>query len=188
MKKGTIWAIALVTVCLRGLDFFLTWRITPDLRRELNPLHTIGEVGWAGLVVANVVVVSLVLSLFVYACRTQTRYFPSESALERREFLSHFMFDGRRPAWHALWRFPPGLPRNLMFLGFGACYAVILGSAVITGSSYAAMVSEPWRGVHNAWIVGWSQAAVWLIGILVAVAIFLEESFRAYRRALPIVP
>ncbi len=54
MKK--VYFLALITIFARLLDVISTILATPNLERELNPLVTILNAGWTGIIILNIIV------------------------------------------------------------------------------------------------------------------------------------
>lgn len=69
ISKGLIkfWILTLLTLIITIVDLLLTFIGTPDLSKESNPLVYTAGLGWVGLITANIIVITLFISLYYYS-------------------------------------------------------------------------------------------------------------------------
>ena len=90
MKKFTL--VIAVFLPTRILDGISTYIVTPDLAAEANPLHSVFQLGWAGLFVANLTIISLcVCASYLYYTKPQP-ILDFEADLDYKNFISVYFF------------------------------------------------------------------------------------------------
>jgi hypothetical protein len=109
-------AIAAI-LTLRFLDLFVTYRFTPDLKAEWNPLVSFFGASWAGLIVTQIAIVAFVAWLMFFYFNRK----PVETVLPNLSFndFVYVYFFGKLRPWPArVFTMPTNLRRHLVFNGF----------------------------------------------------------------------
>lgn len=130
--------ILLTTLLLfsRGCDFYSTSLFIfqeNGLDGEMNPLTRLFGVGWNGLIIANVIVVSLVIGLlFYYLFRyRRTDNYPVKPA-NFKEFVSLQYYDDLNSFYRIFYRSPKNKRAFYAHTGFVLTITVIVGSFLAT--------------------------------------------------------
>jgi hypothetical protein len=106
-----------VILALRSLDLVLTYRYTPDLRHEWNPLVSLFGVSWPGFILTQLLIVVFVSAMmFFYFSRESTASF--QNGLSFYDFSYVYFFGKLRPWPDRIFSFPINLKRHLVFNGF----------------------------------------------------------------------
>ncbi|MBK9980928.1 MAG: hypothetical protein IPP15_00650 [Saprospiraceae bacterium] len=126
MKKSFI-LLFIALIILRLLDLWTTYRSTPTLSDEINPLSSIFGGGWLMIILTNFILVGGILYLhyfytFKYTPKTNIRA-DSYSA-----YLSMVYFNEPGKFYQVLYRMPVDRSVLLGHLGFVLIRALIFGS------------------------------------------------------------
>ena len=114
--KSYISAIAVIAA-LRALDLYVTFRYTPDLGREWNPVISFFGTSWTGFIVIQVIVTAFIAFLmFFYFNRGPTT--TDQDGLSFLDFIYVYFFGKLRPWPERIVSFPTNLKRHLIFSGF----------------------------------------------------------------------
>ncbi|MCB1158642.1 MAG: hypothetical protein H7A25_08925 [Leptospiraceae bacterium] len=76
----------------RSLDAFVTYRLTPDLNYEANPLVSLFQQGWIMLGFVNVLVVILILYLGKFYYVGKKDFSPQARGYTFTQFISHYFY------------------------------------------------------------------------------------------------
>jgi len=179
--KSYISCIALI-LGLRFLDLYLTFRYTPNLTQEWNPLVSIFGASWSGFIFMQIMVVLFVFSLmYFYFNRKMT--VPSIQNLSFSDFIYVYFFDRLKPWPGRMISYPIHWSRHLVFNGFVFMVMTILisGFAIVHNlllihsiESYARFVAGHYKIYFPACFV--------LSGILSAHTFFMP-GYLNYRRS-----
>jgi hypothetical protein len=102
---------------LRFLDLYVTYRYTPDLRVEWNPLVSFFGVSWSGFILMQVLVTAFVSAMmFFYFSREPTVI--TQHNLSFNDFVYVYFFGKFRPWPRRIFSWPKNLKRHLVFMGF----------------------------------------------------------------------
>jgi hypothetical protein len=114
--KSYISAIAAI-LGLRFLDLYVTYRYTPDLKFEWNPLISLFGVSWTGLILTQIAIVAFVsLLMFFYFNRAPATI--AQNGLSFSNFIYVYFFGKLRPWPARIFTMPTNLRRHLVFNGF----------------------------------------------------------------------
>jgi len=104
-------------VLLRFLDLYITFRYTPDLECEWNPLVSLFGVSWSGFIATQVLIVLFVATLmFFYFNRKPTKMV--YNGLSFDDFIYTYFFGSPRPWPIRMLSFPTNPQPHLVFNGF----------------------------------------------------------------------
>ena len=182
---STYLLLFLVLITLRTFDLYVTYKITPDLMFEWNPLVTHMAFSWGGLVVTQLIIVLFALWGYQrYANRNRSQV--TQPGLGLRRFVFHY-FNGHDANWSNWTRCFFKLPNKHYLKANGAFIGFVLVVSCIAISLFAI--------AHNLLIL--SGLAVYLefvyensslyfmsvfIGtVLLSANLFFVTEFRAYR-------
>jgi hypothetical protein len=107
----------LFIVILRALDLFITFRFTPNLAAEINPVVSVFGASWVGLIAFQILLVAFIAFLM-------HRYFTRETPAIADKNLSYYnfvyvYFFGKLQPWpKRFFSFPKNFKRHLALNGF----------------------------------------------------------------------
>lgn len=177
----------LALVSLRAIDLYITYKITPDLSFEWNPLVTQMQFSWTGLLLIQLLLVLLALLAYQrYAGRVRNPVDVPDLGLRRFVFYYFNGFDASWSNWSkGVFRLPNRryLRANGAFIGFViissyiavSIFAIVHNLFILEGAStYLKFVAE------NSHIYFLS---VFVSIVLVSANLFFVTEFNAYRKA-----
>ena len=176
-------ATTLLLVAARAFDAITTRIATRDLSLESNPLTRLLHVGWAGLLLANGVVV-LVLAVGIWCAVFAPPSPPTEPALEFKAFVARYWFSrgGRRSPWEAALWLPADRRVRWAFIG-GPGVALVIVASIAAGIWNLLVARHVVLG-RTAGQLG--LMAFWgglVIGLVIAVRVYLSRAYACYTRA-----
>jgi hypothetical protein len=162
----------LVTVWLvvtRVIDVYATFKFTPDLTREANPLVSVlGLNNWTVLIIILSLLTLGVIFLYYIHIFKKDFKFPSEKGMGYLDF-SGFLFFGKPEKWYAIFcKIPVGWKKNLQILGVMLPYGLAIAGLISTLMWYGIyLLPELYRPYHSVvliWgIIGIGCFASWFI-------------------------
>ncbi len=178
----TRWEFAVLTVLLlatRVWDAGATYAVTPDLAHETNPIVSLFGQGWTGVLVAQVVLVSVVIVLSYYSLFRVKLARPPQEGLGFRDFVALCYFGKEKNLTRLLYEFPADKRVLVGLLGYVLPRTLIMVGAFISLSSMVLVRSVAYRGFYGV-------ARPYYYGILVGVAIvfcvlFFKREYALYR-------
>jgi hypothetical protein len=104
-------------LALRFLDLYFTYRYTPNLTNEWNPIVSLFNMSWPGFIVIQFCIVIFVsLLMFFYFNRETVEDIQND--LSFNDFVYFYFFGKLRPWPHRIFSVPTNLKRHLVFDGF----------------------------------------------------------------------
>lgn len=120
----------------RGCDFYSTslWIFEPDgLQSETNPLTRFFGIGWNGLIVANVIVISIViLAFYFYSFRYKTARLKPDSGSNYREYASLLYYKKKGQLYQLFYRLPSNKKAMIAHSGYVLVRVIIFASLLAT--------------------------------------------------------
>jgi len=171
---------------LRVADLYLTYRITPDLSMEWNPVVSYFGLSWAGFLAIQltlVLVATFAYSMFV----NRKQLVVDKSGLGLSRFVYHY-FHGEDLSWGQwssnIFRFPQQryIEAHRGFIGFTIVSGVIMVS-VFAIIHNILVLNEHDNYLHFVTQAGYVYFATMFIGMVVVSAhLFFMIEYNAYRR------
>jgi hypothetical protein len=141
MPRGRIALFLILAVsATRAADIAVTWKYTPSLHLEGNPLVAVWGHGWGTVLAVNAVAVLLICGGLLDWSARPIRYAPNPEIRTARQFAK-WAYCGSVCSWpRFLWRFTFGLPTDKRLL----CHlvAVSLALTLIAASIWAVIAWE----------------------------------------------
>jgi hypothetical protein len=135
--KSYIGAIAAI-LGLRFLDLYITYRYSPDLKCEWNPLISFFGMSWPGLIFTQIAIVAFIsVLMFFYFNREPATI--AQNGLSFNDFIYVYFFGKLRPWPDRIFTMPTNIRRHLVFNGF----LFMLITSIISGFAI----------VHNALLI-----------------------------------
>lgn len=162
----------------RGLDILTTYRATPSLAEEANPLTSVLGFEWPALLVWNALIVALLIAAAWRAICKTAPTLPVKAGLHFDAFVSDWWFgDETTPWWHALFRLPRD-PR-LMWYALGRVAPPIV---IVMGVIAAAHNSHNYLN-RSMLVMVVTLIYVTAVGAsILGLYLFFRSEFRRYRR------
>lgn len=121
MSKSRAWTefsvFSSLLIVSKGLDLFATWRYTPDLTNEFNPLVRYLGGGWGTLIASQLIVLIAILSSFAYHLFSSRNY-PRDRDLTLHEFACECLWGRHKPIWVLPFASPKGVMPKISILGY----------------------------------------------------------------------
>ena len=178
-KRQTFALLIVLFLLSRAADAAATYMVTPDLRHETNPIVSVFGEGWAGLLVAQIVLSALVIGLTHWDLFRSRLPYPPQGGLEFPEFAQAYYFGRKSTLLDFLWRPPVGWRLNLKLAGYSAPRVLIVFGFLVATSSIASLHSEGWRGVLRA-TSPWMYFVPACLLALWSIYGFLRREFQSY--------
>lgn len=129
--------LTMITLLLfaRGCDFYSTrlWFFQPGgMEGEMNPLTRLFGVGWNGLIISNLIIISLIIGAYFYYV---FRYRPPRHTTEPLKFLdfvSELYYKQKGKAYQIFYKAPTDKRILIAHLGYVMIRAMIVGSFLAT--------------------------------------------------------
>lgn len=178
-------SIALMTLG-RVADTMITYRYSPGLELEANPLAYFMGLGWLPLLTVNVVVLVGITICSVLWCRRPTKYRPSPEVRDLWSFASYACYGRVYPPltflWHRLLRPPTQRGHTLHLIGAVMPAAVVVMS-VVAVLSWEALYGQAWEGYSAFYRTFWPVFPYGVVvpTVWVAAVAFYQYEFRRYQ-------
>jgi hypothetical protein len=119
-------SVIFTILILRFLDLFITFRYTPDLKGEWNPLVSLLGISWVGFLLIQLSIVIFVsFMMFFYFKRKPV--IVAQTGLSYYDFIYVYFFGKLRPWPQRMFSFPTNIGRHLVFNGFVfMCIAIVV--------------------------------------------------------------
>jgi hypothetical protein len=179
--KSYIGAIAAI-LGLRFLDLYVTYRYTPDLKVEWNPLISLFGVSWPGLIFTQIAIVAFIsVLMFFYFNRAPATI--AQTGLSFSDFIYVYFFGKRRPWPARIFTMPTNIRRHLVFNGFlfMVITALISGFAIAHNALLIARAGFYIRFVAKYYSIYFP--ACFIAATIFSLNLFFVIEFVNYRRA-----
>lgn len=172
-KKHIEFLILLTLLILtRVTDGLLTYQITPDLSRELNPLASFFGFKWAGLIFIALLILIPTIILNYYSIYRPFDNFPPNKNTSLKEF-KQFYFSASNPILRA-----SPLKIIVQTLGYIVPRVFILWGFWVIIHNYLVLIEEPTyrylRKEYKIWLIGYLLPGV--LGVVLTHP-FLKHEF-----------
>jgi hypothetical protein len=130
----------------RGCDFYSTslWFFEPGgMEGETNPLTSIFGVGWNGLIIANVIVITLIILCYFYYV---FHYRPQKVAMQSTnilDFASELYFKEKGKIYRIFYKMPEDKRMMIAHFGYVMVRVIIVGSFLATFHNLCQYYSAP---------------------------------------------
>lgn len=175
-------------VLLRILDAAATYAIDPALETERNILTLLWGVGWRGLLLSNLALVSLLSLAFTYYLTRHARYLPIRAGFSLRPFAAHYYFGGPGRVYEVFTKPPQSAGLLFVLAGFVATVAAILATALLTLSYALILLEYNYRPIHQR-LIEWASLPTLIFLVFFSTYLFFRIEYRVYQnRSLPDAP
>lgn len=127
--------ITLLLLFARGCDFYSTqlWFFEPGgMAGEMNPLTRYLGVGWTGLIIVNVILVSFVLALYYYYHFHYRSPVLDQKPVRFLDFVSMLYFNQKGKAYKIFYTMPADKKMFAAHLGYIMIWTIIVVSFLAT--------------------------------------------------------
>jgi hypothetical protein len=151
MNKKLKFTITTIWILLtRWFDAFSTYRHTPDLGKEANPLVSIFGFGWTPLLVVIVALSIYVIYAYYLATFQTFNLVPSEKGYSFSHFIG-YVYIGKKQSWISLfYKFPKDLNRLNHFVGQLLSRCLVFAGFLSTAMWLLINNTEFYKGIHSA--------------------------------------
>lgn len=166
--------ILILLILTRISDGILTYKITPDLSRELNPLVSLFGVGWVGLISAALLIIIPTVILNYYSIYKPFNNFP-DGNVSFADFKK-FYFSATNPALkHSAGKI------IVQTLGYIVPRVFILWGIWVIIHNYLVLIDEPTykylRSEYKIWLIGYLLPGI--LGVLLTNP-YLKNEYKRY--------
>ena len=170
----------------RGCDFYSTslWIFQENgLAGEMNPLTRIFGLGWNGLIVTNVIIISVIIGLlFYYFFRYQTPMNFPEKPANFREFVSLLYFDNSYSFYRVFYSSPKNKRVFYAHTGYVLTVTAIVGSFLATFHNICQYYSFEFYNQYREWVGRPLYVIYFLIFLTIAATLrrLLQVEYKRY--------
>lgn len=177
-KHIEFFLLLVLLVSTRVADGILTYKITPDLSRELNPLVAFLGFKWAGLIFVALLIIVPTVVVNYYSIYRPFDNFPPDRNISFKEF-QQFYFSASNPALKT-----STLKILIQTLGYIVPRALILWGFWVIIHNYLVLIEEPsyqfLRREYKIWLIGYLLPGV--LGLALTRP-FLKHEFNRMQHA-----
>ena len=127
MKKIKFWILISALFLLMIIDGLLTFINTPDLSMEANPLVTECGLGWASLIIANILVFIFIFIISYYSYFKYKTVYTNET--KYTAYCSQIIYDRPDMFWKGI--IPKHVVPYIAGLGFAILYSTIIAHVIL---------------------------------------------------------
>lgn len=162
-------------VISRFYDVFTTYKYIPDLKGEINPMVSVFNFGWTGLLTVQILVLCLLIyTAYIYYFKTiETVKFDEVNTL--REFISIFHFNNPNDFLKLFYKLPSNKHSLVYSIGAIVPKGLIIFSLIVGTSTTMLIFNESYRTIYREF-----KIPIFLFLASVAIMIFLTVDF--YKR------
>ena len=173
-QHNEFFSILTLLILTRVADGILTYKITPDLSRELNPLVSICGFGWAGLIIVALAIIIPTVILSYYNIYKPFDNFPDKN-ITYPEFKK-FYFNAANPTLKS-----SSGKIIIHTLGYIVPRVFILWGIWVIIHNFLVLTDQPTykylRSEYKIWIIGYILPGI--LGILLSNP-FLKREYKRY--------
>ena len=167
-------------VVTRFADLYITYRLSPDLTSEANPLVSVLHFHWTGLIFISVLLCFLVgLCLYYDLFDRQTAY-PSDTSLPFADFAPIHWFGRKRHVLFFLLAFAKNWDLRIKYIGFAGTRLLIFSGMVAVLSWLGLAYSAAFEAFYSNWFPVFPYGFV-VIGAVFLLYLFLQREYVVYR-------
>ncbi|MEY4659956.1 MAG: hypothetical protein RJB36_1722 [Bacteroidota bacterium] len=163
----------------RSYDAYCSVLLTPDLKKEANPLVTVGGISsWTTIIVILSIVFIYVMYAFTIRTFRPMDLFPKEENLSFSNFVS-FVYLGKKTHWTSiLVKYPKDLRRLNQVLGELSSKFLVFAGLISTLMWILIHYSATYRSIHQASII----YVLLIVGCLCIAYFWFLQQFKIYRQ------
>lgn len=164
-------ALAALAIISRFYDGFTTYRYTPDLSHEANPMVLWLGAGWPTIILLQAVLTTLLI-YFLYNYFFKFRSIvPEDKTLTLKQYISYFHFNDPHSLHKMLYRIPDNKSQFMASIGYIGSMTLIWVSIIVGTSTTFLLTSETYREFYKQGI------PYLLYGIIAGLALFFYFRF-----------
>lgn len=125
--------ICFLLLFARGCDFYSTglWFFDHP-EGETNPLVSVFHLGWNGLLISNIILVSFIIYCFYYYTFKYKRLKPSNKPTRMSDYISELYFNEKGKLYQILFKTPKNRKTAIAHFGYIVIRVAIIGSFLAT--------------------------------------------------------
>jgi len=177
-NKYVIFGIVVIWIILsRFYDVYSTFRFTPSLDLEANPLISKFNFGWATLIGINVLISGYAIILFYKICFSKPLKLPTTYGLNYVDFLPH-LFLGRSDHWLAIfYKLPKTFEHFQLLLGY-LLPIIVSFVGVVTSLMWSLIF---YTNYYHTYYKGYQVAIIIVLGIIILIVLWSKFMYSKYK-------
>ncbi|HRP89378.1 MAG TPA: hypothetical protein PKX92_05020 [Edaphocola sp.] len=133
MKKYVFfWTVSFMMIISRFFDVYSTWKYTPNLEVEWNPLVSKMGFNWGGLLIVQIAILLMAIMMLYYALFSFVKCFPHEKNLSFSRFVAFFLTGNNIKLSNAFFVLPKEKSRIKVLSGIFIPIAIICSGIITT--------------------------------------------------------
>ena len=168
-------------VITRIADLYTTFHLTPDLASEANPLVSVLQFRWVGLISISVILCLAITACLHYDLFSRRTVYPADPTLSFEDFASIHWFGRKRPVLLFLLAFAKDTDLRLKYIGYAGSRLLIFIGIVAVMSWFGLANSSLFERFYSAWFP-WFPYGLVVIGAVTCLYFFLRREYSIYRR------
>lgn len=154
MRQSTKFTITVIWILFsRSYDAFCTYRLTPDLSKEANPLASVLRLGWTPILL----IIGLLICYAIYAYYKATfqpkKLMPPEKGYTFSQFTA-YLYLGKKDSWTAMfYKLPKEISRFNQYMGVVLTKCLVFVGFVSTIMWLLINYTEYYARYHSATMI-----------------------------------
>lgn len=179
-KKIRFTATALFILLTRSYDAYSTYRLTPDLSKEANPIVTLGGVSsWSTLLLIIGCLTAYALFAYYKAVFSPYNLLPNKGGMPFKQFVP-FVYLGTSSHWSAIfYKFPKSWKRLNQFMGEVLTKALVYAGVVSTTMWLLIKYTSFYKSVHSPTLI----YSVLILGTIIISYFWYRKKYTEYRQS-----
>jgi hypothetical protein len=181
LRSKHFFLVVMSVIVLRALDLYITYRYTPGLAAEWNPVVSLFGAGWTGLIIVQVLLIFIIsVAMFFYFMREEKTV--AQADLSFQDFVYVYFFDKLRPWPERMFTFPYNFRTHMVFLGFILMVLAVFISIFAILHNVLLIAQIKWYCLFVGQHYKVYFPVVFGMATIIAALIFFMKEFGKYKR------
>ncbi|MBK9108571.1 MAG: hypothetical protein IPM92_09440 [Saprospiraceae bacterium] len=184
MSPKTKFSITTIWILFsRFYDAYCTYKYTPNLSKEANPLVTMLGMSWTPLIIT--IGLLTVYTIYVYSIRVfkPIDLFPSEKEYSFGYFLGYTYLGHKEPWTSIFYKFPKDIHRFNQWMGLTLPQCVAFAGIVSTAMWLLINYTQAYKEMHSATLV----YSILIVGCIVINYHYSKKMYRTYLNSTNVI-
>ena len=148
-KTSFIFTVSWILVT-RAYDVYCTYKWTPDLKLEANPLVSLFGLGWTPLLIIISILGIYCLYAYYFSCFKDFDPFPIKKDYNFSNFIG-YIYTGKKQSWiSVLYKFPKDINRFHYYMGNLMSRCLVFAGLISTSMWLFLNQVAYYRNIHSA--------------------------------------
>lgn len=147
MKK--FFTLAVLVILSRFYDVLTTYKYTPDLSNESNPIVLWFGAGWTTVIILQTLLTLLVIYFLYNYFFKFTPIIPEDKTLTLKQYISYFHFNEPNSLHKILYKMPENKKEFMASIGYVASMTLIWVSIIVGTSTSFLLLSEVYQEIYK---------------------------------------